>query len=68
MEVFRDYFAVVSSIDDVTDESLALQLSSRRGKHQKRGSLMDDENFRKEAKQYVLDDGYVKGKPNLTLQ
>ena len=29
---------------------------------------MVDENFRKEAKQYVVDNGYIKGKPNLTLQ
>ena len=29
---------------------------------------MTDENFKKEARQYVLDSGYVEGKLNLTLQ
>ena len=68
VDIFRDYFAVLSNIEDVTDERLSLELSSSRGKHPKWVSLMDDENFRKEAKRYVLDNGYVKGRPNLTVQ
>ena len=66
--VFRDYFSLLSNFDDVSDERLELELVSGRGKHPKWVSLMVDENFRKEAKQYVLDNGYIKGKPNLTLQ
>ena len=30
--------------------------------------MMSDENFRQEAREYVLSNAYVKGKPNLTLQ
>ncbi len=67
-DVFGDYFFLLSNIDDVTDERLELELVSGRGKHPKWVSLMVDENFRQEAKQYVLDHGYIKGKPNLTLQ
>ena len=31
-------------------------------------SQMSDEGFRRSVKKYVLDNGYMKGKPNLTLQ
>lgn len=61
VEIFRDYFSTLSSIEDVTDETLELKLTSSRGKH----SMMDDENFRKKAQKYIRENGYVKGKPNL---
>ena len=67
-DVFAGYSAVVSSVDDITDERLELELMSGRGSHSKWVTLIADENFRKEAKEYVLENGYVKGKPNLTLQ
>lgn len=66
-DTFTGYFATVSSIDDVTDDRLELELSSERGCYPKCKSLLSDENFRKEAKEYVLENGYVKGRPNLTL-
>ena len=68
VDIFLDYFSLESNIDDITVERLEMELSSSRGKHIKWKSLMHDENFRCEAKQYVLDNGYIKGKPNLTLQ
>ena len=58
----------MSSLENVEDGSLELELESERGKHPKWLSLMADENFKKETKQYVLDNGYIKGMPNLTLQ
>jgi hypothetical protein len=54
VQVIRDYFGVLSSIDDVTDERLELELSSGRGKHSKWVSIMEK--------------GYMKGTANLTLQ
>ena len=66
-DLFGGYFSFLSTIDDVTDERLELELVSGRGKHPKWESLMADENFRKEAREYVLENGYVKGKPNMTL-
>ena len=60
------YFSTISNLDDVTDNRLELELMSERGSHPKIESLMSDENFRKEAKQYVLEN--AKGRPNLTLQ
>ena len=66
-DTFSGYFATVSNIDDVTDERLALELKSERGCFPKSKSLLSDENFRKEAKKYVMENGYVKGSPNLTL-
>ena len=67
-DVFSDYFALLSCLDDVTDERLEMELESGKGKYPKWVSLMTDENFKMEARQYILDSGYVKGKPNLTLQ
>ena len=67
-DVFNGYFSTISNLDDVTDKRLELELKSEKGSHPKVFSLMSDENFRKEAKQFVLENGYVKGRPNLTLQ
>ena len=67
-DIFVDFFSTVSSLENVEDGSLELELESERGKHPKWLSLMADENFKKETKQYVLDNGYIKGMPNLTLQ
>lgn len=50
VDVFRDYFAVMSNIDDVTDDSLELELSSSRGKHPKWVSLMSDVTMRMPTK------------------
>lgn len=65
---FRDFLGTVSCIDDVDDESLEVELSSERGRHPKIESLCADETFQAEAKEYVREHGYVKGKPNLNLQ
>jgi hypothetical protein len=65
--IFRDFFAEIANIDDVTDDRLERELSSNRGKHPKWISLMHDEDFRLEATQYIRGHGYVKGAPNLTL-
>ncbi|ORU94723.1 MAG: hypothetical protein A6F71_09525 [Cycloclasticus sp. symbiont of Poecilosclerida sp. M] len=67
VDVFRDYFGTLSCIEDVTDMSLETELKSSRGRHPKHMSLMTDENFRTDACQYVRENGYIKGKPNLTL-
>lgn len=66
-ECFVNYFSNLKDIDDATDETLDVELSSNRGRHPKVISLMFDENFRMELKQYVHNNGYVKGKPNLSL-
>ena len=50
----------MSSLENVEDGSLELELESEKGKHPKWLSLMADKNFKKEAKQYVLDNGYIK--------
>ena len=62
-DTFAGYFATVSNIDDVTDESLELELKSERGCFPKCKSLLSDENFRKEAKKYVLENGMSKVDP-----
>ena len=67
-EVFGDFFSVISNSDDITDEILEIEFQSGRGRHPKRVSLMSDDKFRKQVKEYVLENGYVKGRPNLTLQ
>lgn len=46
-DVFGGYFSIISNIDDVTDETLQVELQSSRGRHPKRVSLMSDENVRK---------------------
>lgn len=66
--VFGDYFANISNLDDVTDDRLDRELQSDRGRHPKWVSLMADETFRKDVKKYVLEHGYAKGAPNITLQ
>ena len=43
-------------------------MESGKGRHPKFLSLMQDENFRKAARKFILENGYAKGKPNLTLQ
>ena len=66
--VFVDYFSTAANLDDITDYRLELELESSRGKHPKWFSLLADENLKGQLKKYVLDNGYVKGRPNLTLQ
>lgn len=66
--IFVDYFSTATNLDDITDDRLELEIESSRGKHPKWFSLLADENFKKQLKKYVLDNGYVKGRPNLTLQ
>ena len=65
--MFGGYLFSISNIDDVSDEKLELELSSNMGRHPKWVSLMSDEKFRKEARRFIADNGYVKAKPNLTL-
>ena len=67
-DVFGDFFSIVSNLDDISDEKLEMELQSGRGKHPKWVSLMMDEGFKQEVREYVLENGYVKGRPNLTLQ
>lgn len=67
-EIFDEYFSTVSNFEDVTDEELTEQLSSNRGKHPKVDSVFRDEIFQAKVREYVRGNGYVKGKPNLTLQ
>ena len=67
-DLFTDYFLNLSNLDDVTDERLDKELESGRGRHPKLVSQMSDEGFRRSVKKYVLDNGYMKGKPNLTSQ
>ena len=62
------FFFNTSNIDEVTDDKLDRELESGRGRHPKWVSLMSDEGFQKDVRAYVCDNGYVKGKPNLTLQ
>ncbi len=68
VEIFRDYFGELSSLEDVTDANLEMALSSNRGRHPKWVSMIHDENFSQEVQTYIRDNGYAKGKPNLTLQ
>ena len=68
--MFRGYCFSISSIsiiDNVSDEKLELELSSNIGRHPKWVSLMLDENFRKDARKFIADNCYAKGKLNLTL-
>ena len=44
-DMFVCYFSALSSVEDVTDERLKLELQSDRGRHSKNVSLMTDENF-----------------------
>ena len=67
-EIFDGYFSTVSNFEDVTDEELTEQLSSNRGKHPKVESVFRDEIFQAKVRAYVRENGYVKGKPNMTLQ
>ena len=65
-DIFKDYFATLSCLDDITDEDLEEELSSNRGKHANL-SLLNDEGFQLAAREYVRERGYSKGEPNLTL-
>lgn len=65
--MFRDFFAATVNIDDVDDEALEAELMSNKGKHPKWLSLMHDESFKLEATNFVRENGYTKGAPNLTL-
>ena len=49
--------------DNIIDDLL---LSSNRGHHPKVTSLIHDEEFQMKAREYVRENAYVRGKPNLT--
>lgn len=66
--VFCGFFSTISNLEDVTDQQLERELESGKGRHPKWVSLMSDESFQKEVRKYVLEHGYKKGAPNLTLQ
>lgn len=52
---------------DIDDETVTLLLSSERGKTCKNpGSLINDEEFRLKAREFVRCHAYKRGKPNLT--
>ncbi len=67
-EIYADFFGILSSLEDLTDKRLDDELESGRGKHPKWLSLIQDENFRCDLRNLVVEKGYVKGRPNLTLQ
>ncbi len=82
----EEYFSLLTSVGDATDEALTRELESKRPiimrplvklttentgttsetPHTKTPQVMADENFRAEIKQYIRENGYVKGEPNLT--
>ncbi len=66
-EIYVDFFATLTSLEDVTDEVLQQELQSDRGKHPKWVSLISDENVKAAVKSFIHENGYVKGRPNLTL-
>ncbi len=66
-EIYADFFATLSSLEDITDKLLLQELDSDRGKHPKWISLISDENVQAAVKSFIHDNGYVKGRPNLTL-
>ncbi len=53
IEVFVDFFGIISSLEDVTDEKLQDELESGRGRHPKWSSLSSDENFQSECRSFV---------------
>ena len=54
-------------LDDIDDETVTLLLSSERGKTCKNpGSLINDEEFRLKAREFVRSHAYKRGEPNLT--
>ena len=67
-EIYVDFFSIQTSLENVTDDRLDKELESGRGKHPKWISLISDENFRADVRKFVLDNAFVKGRPNLTLQ
>lgn len=58
--IFVDFFASKSSLEDVTEQQLDHELESERGKHPKWISLTSDENFEMRLRM-VTDDGLQKG-------
>ena len=82
----EEYFSLLTSVGDATDEALTRELESKRPilmrplvklttentgttsetPHMKTPQVMADENFRAEIIQYIRENGYVKGEPNLT--
>ncbi len=67
-EIYADFFGILSSLEDLPDERLDDELVYGRGKHLKWLFLIQDENFRCDLRNLVVEKGYVKGRPNLTLQ
>ncbi len=82
----EEYFSLLTSVGDATDEDLTRELESKRPilmrplvklttentgttsetPHMKTPHVMADETFRAEIIQYIRENGYVKGEPNLT--
>ncbi len=67
-KIYADFFGILSSLQDLTDERLDDELESGKGKYPKWLSLIQDENFRCDLRNLVVEKGYVMGHPNLTLQ
>ncbi len=66
-DIYVDFFSLISSIDESTDERIQHELESGRGKHPKWASLTFDENFMAEVRKFVCDTANMRGRPNLTL-
>ena len=67
-DIYADFFVPLTSVEDVTDDRLERELESGRGKNLKWISLISDESLRSDLRKFVAENGYVKGRPNLTLQ
>ena len=64
-DIYADFFVPLTSVEDVTDDRLEMELESGRGKHPKWISLISDETLRSDLRKFVAENGYVKGHPNL---
>ncbi len=65
-EIYAEFFGSLT-LEYATDNLLEMELESARGKHPKWFSLIADENVKAAVKTYIQENGYQKGKPNLTI-
>ena len=66
-----EYFSAISifsgSLDNIDNEFIDIQLSSNRGSSiGNQSSIIQDEEFKISAREFVRSNGYKKGEPNLT--
>ena len=63
------YLSLVdTSPDDIDAEMVQSLLVSDRGRSKRSEILFHDEGFRLDAREFVRENGYVRGKPNMTCQ